>query len=116
MAKGSHDILLRVWRERADGRCVFRGMSLKDLADPLDPARNPFEPILPKLRRHLDLVRALEKQGLPRSAASVEALLPGEDEAFTVRMHRPLCRSEIERIDEVTPESARNASGPRGVG
>jgi len=41
----------------------------------------------------------LDEKGLPHTLAEVEKVLPREDEGFTVRMHRPLRKSEIERID-----------------
>ncbi len=58
----------------------------------------------------------LDDRGLPVSAQSVHEALPKEEDGFTVRMHRPLRREDIEKVDEVTSEKERSAPGPRFVG
>lgn len=56
MTTGFDDILRRTWRERVASRYMYRGMSAKDLRDPLDPAHDPFAEIRPELDRLLTLL------------------------------------------------------------
>jgi hypothetical protein len=85
---------------RKHSKYVFRGMSAKDLRDPLDPSFDPFEPIRPKLYRLIDVLEGLVQAGFA---------LPKED-GFIVRMFRPLRGSDIEKVDEITPEKVRRLS------
>jgi len=54
----------QVWQDRIDSRHLFRGMSLKDIVDPLDPSRDPFEAIRPRLFLLLDVLQGLLDAGL----------------------------------------------------
>jgi hypothetical protein len=49
----------RLWRERVHGRFIYRGMSAKDLVDPLEPARDPFDEVRPDLDALLALLERL---------------------------------------------------------
>lgn len=46
-----------IWREQVAGKHMFHGMGAHDLADPLDPAKDPFADIRPHL---FQLIQALE--------------------------------------------------------
>lgn len=58
------DALLEIWEDRVEGRQVFRGMSAKDLRDPLDPSCDPFESVRPTLLRFIDVLESLVAGGL----------------------------------------------------
>lgn len=57
------DILLALWKERIESKYMFRGMSVKDVADPLDPAHDPFEAIRPRLYGLLTILQRLLDAG-----------------------------------------------------
>lgn len=51
MEEKLRNYLFKQWRERVDAKYVFRGMSSKDLKNPLDPSFDPFKEIRPKMYR-----------------------------------------------------------------
>lgn len=52
-----------VWHDQVASRCVYRGMSLGDLADPLDPVRNPHAEALPLVETCLAVLQRLVDTG-----------------------------------------------------
>jgi len=56
MPEAFDDILRRTWREDVQSKYMYRGMSVKDLCDPLDPSFDPFAEIRPELDRLLTLL------------------------------------------------------------
>jgi hypothetical protein len=63
MAASLRDHLLALWQETVDSRYLYRGMSSKDLTDPLDPALDPLQPIRAKMSRLLALLEDPVKSG-----------------------------------------------------
>jgi len=59
----SESLLVRLWKEHVDAAYLYRGMSLKDLGDCLDPTADPFADVRPKLRRLIDLLQRLLDAG-----------------------------------------------------
>jgi len=59
---------------------------------------------------------ALREANLLCTAETVERILPGEEEGFTVRMRGPLTKDYVLSVEEIAPEKVAEASGPRGVG
>jgi len=57
------DELTRLWRERVEGRFMYRGMSAKDLTDPLDPGHDPFAAIRPDLCRLIEALQRASREG-----------------------------------------------------
>jgi len=55
--------LRQLWEERANSRFLYRGMSVKDLTDPLDPARDPFDGMRPGILELLDMLQGLVDTG-----------------------------------------------------
>jgi hypothetical protein len=55
--------LLALWEETVHSRYLFRGMSAKDLTDPLDPSFDPIAPVRGKLRRLLEMLGGLLASG-----------------------------------------------------
>jgi len=64
VAKSGGDVLRKVWKQRVEDKHVFRGMSAKDVRDPLDPSFDPFEPIQEELRRLVGMLESLVAAGL----------------------------------------------------
>ena len=59
MSEELRNYLFEQWRERADAKHLFRGMSSRDLIDPLDPSFDPFQPIRAKLYRLIGILQRL---------------------------------------------------------
>ena len=56
-------ILLKHWHEEVQGRFLYRGMSRKDVTDPLDPTFDPFAPIRESLFRLMGILQKLLDAG-----------------------------------------------------
>ena|GEM_PF-1606009 len=56
--------LFELWREKVESEFVFRGMSAKDLRDPLDPSIDPFRPVKPRLFELIEVLERLVGAGL----------------------------------------------------
>ena len=56
-------IIEAVWRDEVASRYVYRGMSRRDLSDPIDPARNPHAEALPLVRKCLDVLQRAVDSG-----------------------------------------------------
>jgi len=63
MADELQNHLLALWQETVHARHLFRGMSAKDLTDPLDPSFDPIAPVRASLRRLLELLDGLLASG-----------------------------------------------------
>jgi len=60
---GFNEDIQQIWEEHVHSQYLFRGMSAKDVADPLDPGHDPFEEIRPQLFLLLDLLQQLLNKG-----------------------------------------------------
>jgi len=60
---GLDDDLCRIWLERVDSRYLYRGMSARDLKDPLDPNDNPFGGMSAKLQQALEVLQRVVDSG-----------------------------------------------------
>ena len=63
MEEKLRNYLFKQWRERVDAKYVFRGMSSKDLKNPLDPSFDPFKEIRPKMYRLIGILQRLIDSG-----------------------------------------------------
>jgi hypothetical protein len=63
MTLGFDAVLRAAWREHVERRYLYRGMSARDLADPLDPAHDPFAAVRARLYWLLDLLEGLLAHG-----------------------------------------------------
>jgi hypothetical protein len=57
------NIIEGVWRDHVASRHVYRGMSRRDLSDPIDPADNPHADALPLVRKCLDVLQRVVDSG-----------------------------------------------------
>jgi hypothetical protein len=63
MGPGLESHLRQLWQERVHSKYLFRGMSAKDLRDPLDPSADPFAAFRPKVYRLLAVFEQLLASG-----------------------------------------------------
>jgi len=63
MGQDAGRVIEAVWEDRVRGRPIFHGMSSLNLADPLDPANDPFAAMGPTLYRLLDVLQGLVDAG-----------------------------------------------------
>ena len=59
----TQDYLRELWRNKVEERYIYRGMSAANLVFPLDPAKDPFEPLRPKLFQFLEMLDRLVNKG-----------------------------------------------------
>ncbi|HUW35191.1 MAG TPA: hypothetical protein VM223_26575 [Planctomycetota bacterium] len=59
----ARNILKGVWEDRVRAKPIYHGMSSANLTDPLDPAKDPFAAMRPKLYRLLDALQRLTDSG-----------------------------------------------------
>ena len=55
--------LHHIWEERVNSNYMFRGMSEKDLDFPLNPKRNPFTEMVPKISEFLNILQRAVDSG-----------------------------------------------------
>jgi hypothetical protein len=57
------DELLQLWQETVNSRYLYRGMSAKDLTDPLDPACDRFDGMAPGILELMEVLQGLVDDG-----------------------------------------------------
>jgi len=60
---GFHEDIQEIWNHRVNSGYLYRGMSMNDLVDPLDPNRDPFKEIHHQLFALLDVLQELLDAG-----------------------------------------------------
>jgi hypothetical protein len=60
----SENKITQPWLTQVDSKYVYRGMNATDLQFPLDPAKRPFQTVLPLLSAFLDIIDALIAKGV----------------------------------------------------
>lgn len=63
LATEIEQFLFKQWQLRVDSKYFYRGMSVKDLVDPLDPGADPFSPIRPSLLQLIERLNILLDAG-----------------------------------------------------
>lgn len=59
----SDHIIRTIWEERINSQYIYRGMSVMDLKDPLDPGDNPHKDVLPQLYEFLTILEKIVNAG-----------------------------------------------------